>query len=132
MALGSYFFTKIGCNGLVSFHLLGCFISCIAVLQLTNGAVDPTTWRNRNVQVVGRIVVWIFSSLLLKSFHFIACLDAFPHMFIFVFLLYDGILLCLISICTFLLLKKHSLFCTWYFLMLHSFALSYDSCVISS
>ena len=92
MALGSYFFTKIGCNGLVSFHLLGCFISCIAVLQLTNGAVDPTTWRNRNVQVVGRIVVWIFSSLLLKSFHFIACLDAFPHMFIFVFLLYDGIL----------------------------------------
>ena len=60
MALGSYFFTKIGCNGLVSFHLLGCFISCIAVLQLTNDAVDPTTWRNRNVQVVGWSIARIY------------------------------------------------------------------------
>ena len=70
MALGSYFFTKIGCNGLISFHLLGCFISCIAVLQLTNDAVDPTTWRNRNVQVVGGFVVKVFFILVVEKFSF--------------------------------------------------------------
>ena len=29
-------------------------------LQLTNGAVNPTTWSNSNVQIVGWFVVGIF------------------------------------------------------------------------
>lgn len=86
MALGSYSFMMTGCNGLF-FVFMVVFHPILPYLQLTNDAVDPTTWRNRNVQIVGWFVVGIVSILLLESFHYISCADGFfffPLMFIFI------------------------------------------------
>ena len=64
-------------NYLFLFLFMVVFYPILPYLQFTNDAVDPTTWRNRNVQVVGWFVVGIVSILLLESFHYISCADVF-------------------------------------------------------
>ena len=86
MALGSYSFTTIGCDGLF-FLFMVVLYPILPSLQLTNDAVDPTTWRNRNVQIVGWFVVGIVSILLLESFHYISYADVFSaYVYIYVIL----------------------------------------------
>lgn len=94
MALGSYSFMMTGCDGLF-FLFMVVFHPILPSLQLTNDAVDPTTWRNRNVQIVGWFVVGIVSILLLESFHYISCADVFSaYVYIYIILCDVIIILC--------------------------------------
>ena len=142
MAHRSYFFTTIGCNCLVFFSFLpqGCLNPIFPPLQLTNDAVNPATWRNRNVQVIGWVVARSFVFFVFeKNVMIIPCLTPFRICYIYrILILYDIMILCLIfylymsnffiSIYThFLLLNKKISLSLFFFLSLSlvSFALQF-------